>query len=279
MSTQEAALELRVSETTVKRLVRRGTLHATKPKKLRGHWTSFILVDKAFREEQHRRLHGLKAPRRKHIPNPLSRQSSKGAAADNPNLNLNPSLDPSPIQTVTPEEEAEEKCRNAMNICLEAQKACDKDMQECRSLAAECKGESAHVDEVADACRLHKDSALKSAAHVDEMNNAIRDWRDQEGSYYDKCEMVLRVCREIEDKVDEKLRRCKELEESISKSHTMTDTWVNKWIARLDCSEGVYTRCTAVLATACILQLLLATACILQLLLAAYYTLCHFNII
>lgn len=86
LSTQEAALELRVSETTVKRLVRRGTLHTTKPKKSRGHWASFIIVDKAFREEQHRRLHGLKAPRRKASAKPL---------------NMPPELDPSPIQTVT----------------------------------------------------------------------------------------------------------------------------------------------------------------------------------
>lgn len=122
LSTQEAALELRVSETTVKRLVRRGTLHTTKPKKSRGHWASFVIVDKAFREEQHRRMHGLKSPRRKHIPNPSSRKSANSAAADN--LNLNPALDPSPIQTVTPPDDVLEKCRNAMNICLEAHKDC-----------------------------------------------------------------------------------------------------------------------------------------------------------
>ena len=229
LSTQEAALELRVSETTVKRLVRRDTLHTTKPKKLRGHWASFIIVDKAFREEQHRRLHGLKPPRRK-------------AAAKS--LNMSPALDPSPIQTVTPEEEALEKCRNAMNICLEAQKACDKDMQECRSRAAECKGESAHVDEVADACRLHKDSALK-------------------------CEMSARVCNEIAGKVDENRRDCQNIKDSITHYQHEVDTWAMDKVRTIQASELTCTRCTAILAAACILQLLLA----------AYYTLCHFNII
>lgn len=38
---------------------------------------------------------------------------------------------------------------------------------------------------------------------------------------------------------------------------------------QISSAEGIYTRCTAILAAACILQLILA----------AYYTICHFNII
>lgn len=157
-----AARRLGVSLSTVQRLVRKGTLHTTEPQLRRHHWTRGIRVDKAFEAERARRLHGLKAPRRKKIvPNPNP----------NPNRKFNPA-DPSPIQTFTPNEMLQneyyglygnivltinseythatlEKCRNAMNICLEAQKACDRDMQECRSRAAECKGESAHVDEAA----------------------------------------------------------------------------------------------------------------------------------
>ena len=210
MSTQEAALELRVSETTVKRLVRRGTLHTTKPKKLRGHWASFIIVDKAFKEEQHRRLHGLKSPRRKHTPDTDSVQKEFVRKAREERLNEICERwckdDPSPIQTVTPEEEALEKCRNAMNICLEAQKACSAD----KELAENAMG-------------------------------------------------ICNVAR----------KDCQDKKDSITRKMSMVDSWVNEWIARLDCSEGVYTRCTAILATACILQLLLA----------AYYILCHFNVL
>lgn len=135
MSTQEAALELRVSETTVKRLVRRGTLRTTKPKKSRGHWASFVIVDKAFREERHRRLHGLKSPRRKHIPDTDSVQKEFERNAREKRLNEICEQwckdDPSPIQTVTTKQESEltqsamlERAENAMNICLEARKDC-----------------------------------------------------------------------------------------------------------------------------------------------------------
>lgn len=238
LSTQEAALELRVSETTVKRLVRRGSLHATKPKKSRGHWASFIIVDKAFREEQHRRLHGLKAPRRKHTPDTDSVQKEFERKAREERLNEICERwckdDPSPIQTVTPPDDVLEKCRNAMNICLEADAACQ---------------------EAADACRLHKDSALKCAAHVDEMDNAIRKWRDQEASYHQKCENSAMKCQDIKD--------------SITRYQNEVDTWVMGKVRTIQASELTCTRCTAILAAACILQLILA----------AYYTLCHFNII
>lgn len=189
MSTQEASLELRVSETTVKRLVRRGTLHTTKPKKLRGHWASFVIVDKAFREELHRRLHGLKSPRRKHTPDTDSVQKEFERNAREQRLNEICEQwckdDPSPIQTVTPPEDVLEKCRNAMNICLEARKDC-------------------------------------------------------------QC-----------------------IKDAITRYQNSVDTWVNGKVRAIQASEFSCIRCTAILAAACILQLLLA----------AYYTLCHFNII
>lgn len=81
---QRAAAELCVSDSTILRLIERGSLHATKPELVDGHWTRRIFWDKSFLNERARRLNGLKAPRRKHIP-----------AAIDP-------LDPSPIQTVTP---------------------------------------------------------------------------------------------------------------------------------------------------------------------------------
>lgn len=170
-----AARRLGVSVSTVQRLVRKGNLHATEPQLRRHHWTRGIRVDKAFEAEHSRR--------RKHTPNPSSRQSANSAAADN--LNLNPSIDPSPIQTVTPPDDVLEKCRNAMNICLEAVKACEQAKQK----------------------------------------------------------VIHRIDR--------------------------VDRWVTKWINRLGSNEESNTRCTAILAAACILQLILAI----------YYTLCHFNII
>lgn len=238
---QHAAAELCVSESTVLRLVQRGTLRATKPVLHNGHWTRRIIPDKSFLDELTRRVHGLKATRRKHIPDTRTVQLRNE--------------DSNTFQTVTPAEEALEKCRNAMNICLEAQKACEKDMQECRSRAAECKGESAHVDEVADACRLHKDSALKSAAHVDEMNNVIRNWRDREAYHHQKCENSVMKCQDIND--------------SITRYQHEVDTWAMEKLRTIKASELTCTRCTAILATACVLQLILAV----------YYTLCHHNII
>ena len=149
----QAAAELCVSESTVLRLVQRGTLHATKPQLKNGHWSRRILVDNAFLTERARRQHGLKAPRRKHIPDTdsVQREFERKAREEMMNEIFEQWCNgvSSPIQTATPAEEAIEKRLNAMNICLEAQKACSKDMQECRSRAAECKGESAHVDEAA----------------------------------------------------------------------------------------------------------------------------------
>lgn len=65
----QAAAELCVSESTVLRLVQRGTLHTTRPELSSGHWTRRIVLDRSFQDERARRMHGLKAPRRKHIPN------------------------------------------------------------------------------------------------------------------------------------------------------------------------------------------------------------------
>ena len=177
---QRAAAELCVSDSTILRLVQRGTLHTTKPELVDGHWTRRIVWDKSFQAERARRLNGIKAPRRKTIPNP------------NLNLNLNPSLDPSPIQTVTQKQKSEltqsamlERAENAMGICIDARKD------------------------------------------------------------------------------------CQDIKDSITIYQHEVDTWAMEKVRTIQASELTCARCTAILATACILQLLLA----------AYYTLCHFNII
>lgn len=169
-----AARRLGVSVCTVQRLVKKGILHATEPQLRRHHWTRGIRVDKAFEAERARRLNGLKAPRRKHIP-----------AAIDP-------LDPSPIQTVT------------------------------------------------DA----KKNELTQAAMLERAENAMSI-----------CNMARNACQEIKD--------------SITRYQHEVDAWAMEKVRTIQASEDTCTRCTAVLAAACVLQLLLAV----------YYTLCHFNII
>lgn len=204
LSTQEAALELRVSETTVKRLVRRGTLHTTKPKKFRGHWASFIIVDKAFREEQHRRMHGLKAPRRKHTPDTDSVQKEFERKAREKKMDeilVNwCEEDPSPIQTVTPPAEPQP------------------------AFIVNARGYLA-------TWHLQQPTLFLTA------NKAIFDFNGD-------LDLVDRVAAHVDKTAD----------------------YVSEQISS---AEDIGTRCTAILATACILQLILAI----------YYTLCHFNII
>lgn len=206
---RRAAAELCVSDSTVKRLIRRGSLHTTKPELVDGHWTRRIIWDKSFRAERARRLNGLKAPRRKRIPDTDSVRKEFERKAREKRMNeiceFWSEKDPSPIQTVTPPAEQEpateedykryfdelrkpttaERCENAMNICL----------------------------------------------------NAVKD--------------------------------CANAEQKVTRRINQVDNWVTKWINRLDSNEESNTRCTAILATACILQLLLAV----------YFSLCHFNII
>lgn len=201
-----AARRLGVSISTVQRLARKGALHTTEPQLRRHHWTRGIRVDEAFEAERARRKNGLKAPRGKHIPDTESVQREFERKAREERMNeiceQRCKEDQSGIQAITDDKKNEltqaamlERAENAMHICLEAQKACDKDMQECRSRAAECKGGSAHVDEAT--------------------------------SYV---------------------------------AHAKVECWSR---------ERACTCCTAILATACILQALLAV----------YYTLCHLNII
>ena len=170
---QRAAAELCVSDSTLLRLIERGTLHTTKPELVDGHWTRRIYWDTSFLAERARRLTASK-PRRKRMP-----------AAIDPH-------DPSPIQTVTDIKEKEQKqayilerAENATGICNQARKDCQ------------------------------------------DIKNAITRYQNS------------------------------------------VNTWVNGKVSAIQASELTCARCTAILAAACILQLLLA----------AYYTLCHFNII
>ena len=184
----QAAAELCVSESTVLRLVQRGTMHATKPQLKNGHWTRRIVPDKAFLDELTRRAHGLKAPRRKRIPNP------------NPNLNLNPRLDPSPIQTVTPPAEPQP------------------------AFIVNARGYLA-------TWHLQQPTLFLTA------NKAIFDFNGE-------LDLVDRVAAHVNKTAD----------------------YVS---GQISSAEGIYTRCTAILAAACVLQLILAI----------YFSLCHFNII
>lgn len=133
---QHAAAELCVSDSTILRLVQRGALHTTRPELVDGHWTRRIVLDRSFQDERARRLNGLKAPRRKTIPTEVTK------------------YDPSPIQTVTPAEDAIEKCRNAMNICLETQKACETEVNKCKSIKKDLEG------------------------NFDKVNKWVRNWKD-----------------------------------------------------------------------------------------------------
>lgn len=62
---------------------------------------------------------------------------------------------------------------------------------------------------------------------------------------------------------------CQDIKDSITRYQHEVDTWAMDKVRTIQASELTCTRCTAILATACILQLILAV----------YYTLCHFNII
>ena len=204
MSTQEAALELSVSETTVKRLVRRGTLHTTKPKKSRGHWASFIIVDKAFREEQHRRLHGLKSPRRKHTPDTDSVQREFERKAREKRLNEICEQwckdDPSPVQTVTPPAEPQ-------------------------------------------------------PAFLVSARGYLATWHLPQPTLYIRHNTATFNFDGEAERLDGLVARAEACADYVMASGAE--------------HEETTTRCTAILAAACILQLLLAI----------YYTLCHFNII
>lgn len=67
----------------------------------------------------------------------------------------------------------------------------------------------------------------------------------------------------------EAVKACEQAKQKVIHRIDRVDRWVTKWINRLGSNEESNTRCTAILAAACILQLILAI----------YYTLCHFNII
>lgn len=62
---------------------------------------------------------------------------------------------------------------------------------------------------------------------------------------------------------------CQDIKGSIIRYQHEVDTWAQEKVNQIKRSELTCTRCTAILATACILQLILA----------AYYTLCHFNVL
>ena len=177
-----AAANLRVSESTVLRLVQRGALHTTRPELVDGHWTRRIVLDRSFQDERARRLNGLKAPRRKIIPTDVTK------------------YDPSPIQTVTPPAEPQP------------------------AFIVNARGYLA-------TWHLQQPTLFLTA------NKAIFDFNGE-------LDLVDRVAAHVDKTAD----------------------YVS---GQISSAEGIYTRCTAILAAACILQLLLA----------AYYTICHFNII
>lgn len=62
---------------------------------------------------------------------------------------------------------------------------------------------------------------------------------------------------------------CQEIKDSITAYQHQVDTWAMEKVRTIKESELTCTRCTAILAAACILQILLAI----------YFSLCHFNII
>ena len=200
----QAAAELCVSESTVLRLVQRGTLHATRPVLKNGHWARFVIVDDAFNDELHRRLHGLKSPRRKHTPDTDSVQKEFERKAREKRLNEICEQwckdDPSPIQTVTPPAEPQP-------------------------------------------------SFLVSARAY------LATWHLPQPTLYIRHNTATFHFDGEAERLDGLVARAEACADYVMTSGAE--------------HEETTTRCTAILAAACILQLLLA----------AYYTLCHFNII
>lgn len=192
-----AAKLLGISREQVFKLIRQGKLNRGPVAKIDHRWHTTVMIDAQFNTQREAR--GLKPifPESKQPPRLVlfEREKKPFVPNLNPNLNPNPGL-----------EEAEEKCRNAMNICLEAQKACSSDKE--------------------------------------------------------RAENAMEICNDAR-------KDCQDKKDSITRYQHEVDTWAMEKVRTIKASELTCTRCTAILATACILQLLLA----------AYYTLCHFNII
>ncbi|MDO4221656.1 MAG: hypothetical protein Q4C88_06020, partial [Akkermansia sp.] len=78
----------------------------------------------------------------------------------------------------------------------------------------------------------------------------------------ERAENAMGICNEAR-------KDCQDIKDSITRYQHEVDAWAMEKVRTIKASEDTCTRCTAVLAAACILQLILAV----------YYTLCHFNII
>ena len=109
-----AAKLLRISREQVFKLIRQGKLRRGPVAKINHRWHTTVMIDAKFNTQREAR--GLK---------PIFPQSNfDGEAERLERLVARAEASADYVMTSS----VEEKCRNAMNICLEAKKACDKDM-------------------------------------------------------------------------------------------------------------------------------------------------------
>lgn len=230
---KQAAKLLCISREQVFKLIRQGKLRRGPVAKINRRWHTTVMIDAQFNAQREAR--GLKPifPESKQPPRLVlfEREKKPFAPNLNPNLNPNPAL-----------EDTLGKARNAMNICLEAQKACEEASRQLKTATCTAAKTVNMPAEPQPAFLMCGRSYLTTwclpmpALHI-RHNTATFNF-DGEAERLDK--LVARA----ESAADYVMTSGAEHEETI-------------------------TRCTAILAAACILQLILA----------AYYTLCHLNII